>query len=50
MLVDYADRLLNIDCAPVLPMIRSDDYEHFVLKRSGIADMRDRHWRATGLS
>jgi len=50
LLVDYADRLLNIDCAPVLPMIRSDDHEHFVLKRSGIADMRDRHWRTTGLS
>jgi NAD(P)H dehydrogenase (quinone) len=29
----YADRLLNIDNAPRLPVIRSDDYEHFVLKR-----------------
>jgi NAD(P)H dehydrogenase (quinone) len=30
---DYARRLTNIDDAPVLPMIRSDDYEHFALKR-----------------
>ena len=50
MLADYAGRLLNIGSAPVLPRVRSRDYEHFVLKRSGIADMRDRHWRAAGLS
>jgi len=50
MLADYAGRLLNIVSAPVLPRVRSRDYEHFVLKRSGIADMRDRHWRAAGLS
>lgn len=29
----YADRLLNISAAPVLPMLKSDEYEHFVLKR-----------------
>ncbi len=29
----YAGRLLNLDDAPRLPMIRSDDYEHFVRKR-----------------
>jgi NAD(P)H dehydrogenase (quinone) len=29
----YANRLLNIGSAPVLPMLNSDDYEHFVLKR-----------------
>jgi len=28
----YGDRLLNIDSAPLLPMLRSDDYDHFVLK------------------
>ena len=30
----YAERLRNIDAAPLLPMLRSDDYEHFALKRS----------------
>ena len=30
----YADRLVNIGSAPRLPMLRSDDYEHFVLKRA----------------
>lgn len=30
----YADRLLNIASAPTLPVLRSDDYEHFVLKRA----------------
>ena len=29
----YANRLLNIGSATVLPMPQSDDYEHFVLKR-----------------
>lgn len=29
----YADRLRNIDSAPLMPMLRSDDFEHFVLKR-----------------
>ena len=29
----YADRLLNIASAPLLPSVRSDDYEHFVSKR-----------------
>ena len=33
MFAEYADRLLNIGSAPTLPMLRSDDYEHFVLKR-----------------
>ena len=28
----YADRLRQIERAPRLPMLRSDDYEHFVLK------------------
>lgn len=28
----YADRLLNLDAAPRLPMLRSDEYEHFVRK------------------
>lgn len=28
----YATRLLNIDKAPTLPMLRSDEYEHFVRK------------------
>jgi NAD(P)H dehydrogenase (quinone) len=28
----YADRLLNIESAPKLPMLRSDDYDHFVRK------------------
>ena len=28
----YADRLLNIWSAPLLPTVRSDDYEHFVRK------------------
>jgi len=31
---EYAERLLNIESAPLLPMLRSDDYEHFVAKRS----------------
>jgi NAD(P)H dehydrogenase (quinone) len=30
MLKAYADRLLNIDAARRLPMLRSDDYHHFV--------------------
>lgn len=30
----YADRLLNIDYAPRLEVLRSDDYEHFALKRA----------------
>ena len=29
----YASCLLNISSAPVLPMLRSDDYEHFVRKQ-----------------
>jgi NAD(P)H dehydrogenase (quinone) len=29
----YAERLLHIDSASRLPTVRSDDYEHFVLKR-----------------
>jgi len=29
----YADRLLNIDKTPRVQVVRSDDYEHFVLKR-----------------
>jgi len=29
----YANRLLNIGSATILPMPQSDDYEHFVLKR-----------------
>jgi len=33
ILTAYADRLLNISAAPLLPMLKSDDYEHFVLKR-----------------
>jgi NAD(P)H dehydrogenase (quinone) len=33
MFAAYAGRLLNIESAPLLPMLRSDDYEHFVLKR-----------------
>lgn len=28
----YADRLLNLDAVPRLPMLRSDDYENFVRK------------------
>ena len=28
----YADRLLNIDAAPRIPMLRSEKYENFVLK------------------
>jgi NAD(P)H dehydrogenase (quinone) len=28
----YADRLLNLNAVPRLPMLRSDDYENFVLK------------------
>jgi NAD(P)H dehydrogenase (quinone) len=28
----YADRLRNIECVSRLPMLRSDDYENFVLK------------------
>jgi len=30
----YEERLLNIDSIPRLPMLRSEDYEHFVLRRS----------------
>ena len=33
----YAERLRGIDRAPRLPMLRSDDYEHFVLKDSARA-------------
>jgi NAD(P)H dehydrogenase (quinone) len=29
---EYVDRLLNIDTAPTFPMLRSEDYEHFVRK------------------
>ena len=29
----YAERLVAIDAAPTLAMLRSEDYEHFVLKR-----------------
>lgn len=34
MFTAYSNRLLNIDSAPLLPMINSDDYAHFVLKRA----------------
>jgi NAD(P)H dehydrogenase (quinone) len=30
----YADRLVNLDSAPSLPTLRSDDYENFVRKAS----------------
>jgi NAD(P)H dehydrogenase (quinone) len=30
---EYADRLLNLDSARRLPMLRSVDYDHFVLKQ-----------------
>jgi NAD(P)H dehydrogenase (quinone) len=33
----YADRLLNIDSAPRLPVLRSDDYENFVRKPRRLA-------------
>lgn len=33
----YADRLVNIESAPRLPMLRSDDYEHFIRKRAPLA-------------
>ena len=29
----FVERLLTVDTAPTIPMPRSDDYEHFVLKR-----------------
>ena len=28
----YADRLMTFDEAPTLPMLRSEDYDHFVRK------------------
>ena len=33
----YADRLRNIETAPQLPILRSDDYEHFVRKPRHLA-------------
>jgi len=33
----YADRLLNMDSAPRLPILRSDDYEYFVRKPASLS-------------